>query len=133
MTGESVKAFILKKGYNVAQVADMIGTSQQNLAANLKHSDVRSGLLEKISSVLGIPLLEFYGGTVSPVQTAVGDNNTQVGGDYQASNPDVLELLKMKDEQLSLTIKQVSKAQEQMDRLLDRFCGPKETEDSAEN
>jgi transcriptional regulator with XRE-family HTH domain len=133
MTGESVKAFILKKGYNVAQVADMIGTSQQNLAANLKHSDVRSGLLEKISSALGIPLLEFYGGTVSPVQTAVGDNNTQVGGDYQASNPDVLELLKMKDEQLSLTIKQVSKAQEQMDRLLDRFCGPKETEDSAEN
>lgn len=133
MTGESVKAFILKKGYNVAQVADMIGTSQQNLAANLKHSDVRSGLLEKISSALGIPLLEFYGGTVSPVQTAVGDNNTQVGGDYQASNPDVLELLKMKDEQLSLTIKQVSKAQEQMDRLLDRFCGPKEAEDSAEN
>lgn len=133
MTGESVKAFILKKGYNVAQVADMIGTSQQNLAANLKHSDVRSGLLEKISSALGIPLLEFYGGTVSPVQTAVGDNNTQVGGDYQASNPDVLELLKMKDEQLSLTIKQVSKAQEQMDRLLDRFCGAKETEDSAEN
>lgn len=133
MTGESVKAFILKKGYNVAQVADMIGTSQQNLAANLKHSDVRSGLLEKISSAMGIPLMEFYGGTVSPVQTAVGDNNTQVGGDYQASNPDVLELLKMKDEQLSLTIKQVSKAQEQMDRLLDRFCGPKETEDSAEN
>lgn len=133
MTGESVKAFILKKGYNVAQVADMIGTSQQNLAANLKHSDVRSGLLEKISSALGIPLLEFYGGTVNPVQTAVGDNNTQVGGDYQASNPDVLELLKMKDEQLSLTIKQVSKAQEQMDRLLDRFCGPKEAECSAEN
>jgi len=133
MTGESVKAFILKKGYNEAKVADMIGTAQKNLGANLKHSDVRSGLLEKISSALGIPLLEFYGGTVSPVQTAVGDNNTQVGGDYQASNPDVLELLKMKDEQLSLTIKQVSKAQEQMDRLLDRFCGPKETEDSAEN
>lgn len=133
MTGESVKAFILKKGYNVAQVADMIGTSQQNLAANLKHSDVRSGLLEKISSALGIPLLEFYGGSFGPVQTAVGDNNTQVGGDYQASNPDVLELLKMKNEQLSLTIKQVSKAQEQIDRLLDRFCGPKDAECSAEN
>lgn len=137
MTGESVKSFILKKGYNVAQVADMIGTSQQNLAANLKHSDVRSGLLEKIAAALGIPLLEFYGERVAegPVQTAVGDNNTQVAGNYSngSSDPGVLELLKMKDEQLLLTIKQVSKAQEQMDRVLDRFCGPKEAEDSAEN
>jgi hypothetical protein len=38
----------------------------------------------------------------------------------------------MKDEQLTLTIKQVSKAQEQMDRVLDRFCGPEKTEESAE-
>lgn len=130
MTGESVKAFILKKGYNVAQVADMIGTSQQNLAANLKHSDVRSGLLEKISSALGIPLLEFYGGTVSPVQTAVGDNNTQVAGNYSnAPDSNILEILKMKDEQLLLTIRQVSKAQEQMDRILDRFGGATSSED----
>ena len=135
MTGESVKALILKKGYNVAQVADMIGTSQQNLAANLKHSDVRSGLLEKIAAALGIPLLEFYGGAVGPVQTALGDNNTQVAGNYSSASSDagVLELLKMKDEQLLLSIRQVSKAQEQMDRLLDRFCGPKEAECSAEN
>ena len=79
------------------------------------------------------PLSFFYGEAFGPVQTAVGDNNTQVGGDYQASNPDVLELLKMKDEQLLLTIRQVSKAQEQMDRVLDRFCGPKEAECSAES
>lgn len=135
MTGESVKALILKKGYSVAQVAEMIGTSQQNLAANLKHTDVRSGLLEKIAGALGIPLLEFYGGAVGSIQTALGDNNTQVAGNYSGLAPDsdVLAIMKMKDEQLLLTIRQVAKAQEQMDRVLDRFCGPKETECSAGN
>ena len=136
MKGETVKNIILGMEYNVAQVAEMIGTSQQNLASALKHEDVRSGLLEKIAAALNVPLSTFYGGAFGPVQS-VGDNNTQVtqvAGNYSGGpDSDVLELLKMKDEQLLLTIKQVSKAQEQMDRVLDRFCGPKEAEEAAEN
>lgn len=129
-----MKAFILKKGYNVAQVADMIGTSQQNLAANLKHSDVRSGLLEKIAAALGVPLLEIYGERVTegPVMSASGSHYTQVAGNYSnAPDSNILEILKMKDEQLLLTIRQVSKAQEQMDRVLDRFGGATSSEDPA--
>jgi transcriptional regulator with XRE-family HTH domain len=117
--------------YSVAQVAEMIGTSQQNLASALKHEDVRSGLLEKIASALNVPLSTFYGGTFGPVQS-VGDNNTQitqVAGNYSAPDSNVLEILRIKDEQLLLTIKQVSKAQEQMDRVLDRFCGAPSSED----
>ena len=136
MKGETVKSIILGMEYSVAQVAEMIGTSQQNLASALKHEDVRSGLLEKIASALGVPLSTFYGGAFGPVQS-VGDNNTQVtqvAGNYSsASDTDLFELLKVKDEQLLLTIKQVSKAQEQIDRVLDRFCGPKEAEESVEN
>lgn len=85
---------------------------------------------------MGRPLSFFYGEAFGPVQS-VGDNNTQVtqvAGNYSgAPDSDVLEILKMKDEQLLLTIKQVSKAQEQMDRVLDRFCGPKEAGEAAEN
>lgn len=131
MKGETVKSIILGMEYSVAQVAEMIGTSQQNLASALKHEDVRSGLLEKIASALNVPLSTFYGGTFGPVQS-VGDNNTQitqVAGNYSAPDSNVLEILKMKDEQLLLTIKQVSKAQEQMDRVLDRFCGVPSSED----
>ena len=132
MKGENVKNIILGMEYSVAQVAEMIGTSQQNLASALKHEDVRSGLLEKIASALNVPLSTFYGGTFGPVQS-VGDNNTQitqVAGNYSGT-PDSksLEILKMTDEQLLLTIKQVSKAQEQMDRVLDRFCGAPSSED----
>ena len=131
MKGETVKNIILGMEYSVAQVAEMIGTSQQNLASALKHEDVRSGLLEKIASALNVPLSTFYGGSFGPVQT-VGDNNTQitqVAGNYSAPDSNILEILKMKDEQLLLTIKQVSKAQEQMDRVLDRFCGAPSSED----
>lgn len=131
MKGETVKNIILGMEYSVAQVAEMIGTSQQNLASALKHEDVRSGLLEKIASALNVPLSTFYGGTFGPVQS-VGDNNTQitqVAGNYSAPDSNILEILKMKDEQLLLTIKQVSKAQEQMDRVLDRFSGAPSSED----
>ena len=134
MKGETVKNIILGMEYSVAQVAEMIGTSQQNLASALKHEDIRSGLLEKIASALNVPLSFFYGETFGPVQS-VGNNNsqvTQVAGNYSnAPDSNVLEILRMKDEQLMLTIKQVSKAQEQMDRVLDRFCGATSSEDPA--
>ena len=136
MKGETVKNIILGMEYSVAQVAEMIGTSQQNLASALKHEDVRSGLLEKIAAALNVPLSTFYGGAFGPVQS-VGDNNTQVtqvAGNYSgAAGSDVLEILKIKEEQLTMAMKQTSKAQEQMDRVLDRFCGPKEAEEAAEN
>lgn len=124
MKGEIIKSLLLEKGYNIAQIAEMIGTSQQNLASNLKHTDVRSGLLEKIADAIGVPVSSFYGETAA--QTVTGNNNTQVLGDSNTVAPSdaaLLELLKTKDEQLTLTIKQVSKAQEQMDRVLDRLEG----------
>lgn len=128
MTGEKVKALIIGRGYNVAQVAEMIGTSQQNLAANLKHTDVRSGLLEKIADALGIPLASFYGEGFGTVQTATGNNNTQVAGSSNtvaSSDAGVmLEILKLKDEQLLTAMRQTTTAQEQMGRLIEMFCSP---------
>lgn len=143
MKGETVKTIILGMEYSVAQVAEMIGTSQQNLASALKHEDVRSGLLEKIASALNVPLSTFYGGSFGPVQS-VGSNNTQitqVAGNYSsAPDSDFMKILAIKEEQLLLSIKQaskaqeqVSKAQEQMDRVLDRFCGPIEAEETVES
>lgn len=135
MKGEKVKALILGKGYSVAQVAEMIGTSQQNLAANLKHTDVRSGLLEKIASAIGVPLSVFYGEGFGTVQNVTGNNNTQVAGNNHAAASDstlVLELLKMKDEQLLISMRQTCTVQEQMGRIIERFCGPNEAEGAAE-
>jgi transcriptional regulator with XRE-family HTH domain len=129
MKGSELKEILRKEGVVFNQLAESLEMSQQNLSAAFTRDDVKSGLLEKIAKTLNKPIGYFYGESLGPIQTVVGDNNTQVGGDYQISDSGVLELLRIKDEQLLLTIKQVSKAQEQMDRVLDRFCGAPGSED----
>lgn len=135
MTGEKVKALIIGRGYNVAQVAEMIGTSQQNLAANLKHTDVRSGLLERIAAAIGVPLAAFYGDTFGTIQTATGNNNTQVAGSSNTITSEsnaVFELLRLKDEQLLISMRQTCTVQEQMGRLIEKFCGQAQPGESGE-
>lgn len=130
MKGETVKNLILQKGYNVAQVAEMIGTSQQNLASNLKHGDIRTGLLEQISAALNVPLAVFYGEEFGVAQQITGNYNTQVSGNSNnvGAGADWLTVLLRKDEQLELAMRQTSRAmeqtskvQEQMDRVLDKL------------
>lgn len=133
MTGEQIKQVLIDNKYQLKDIAEKLGTSLSNLSAGLSKSDIRTGLLEKIAEAAGLPIAAFYGGSFGPVQTAVGDNNTQVAGDYSnVPDSDFMKILTIKEEQLLLSIKQVSKAQEQMDRVLDRFCGPKEAEESAD-
>lgn len=130
MTGEQIKQVLADNKHQMKDIAEKMGTSLSNLSAGLSKSDIKTGLLEKIAEAAGIPIAAFYGDSYGPVLNSFGDNSTQVAGNYSGT-PDagVLELLKMKDEQLLLTIKQVSKAQEQMDRVLDRFCGAACSED----
>lgn len=132
MKGVDLKDLLRKEGIILSQLAEDLGMSQQNLSAAFTRDDIKSGLLEKMAKALNKPIGFFYGETFGPVQS-VGNNNsqvTQVAGNYSgAPDSNILEILKMKDEQLLLTIKQVSKAQEQMDRVLDRFGGATSSED----
>lgn len=71
------------------------------------------------------PLAFFYGEPFSTVQSASGNNNTQVAGNSNTVNSDsgLIDLLRRKEEQLTLAMQQTSKAQAQMDRVLDRLEG----------
>ncbi len=136
MKGEQIKQVLVDHKHQMKDIAEKMGTSLSNLSAGLSKSDVKTGLLEKIAEAAGLPISIFYGDSYSTVQT-VGDNNsqvTQVAGNYSsAPDANIMAIMKMKDEQLLLTIKQVSKAQEQMDRVLDRFCGATSSEDPEGN
>lgn len=131
MKGSELKEILRKEGVILFQLAEDLGMSQQNLSAAFTRDDVKSGLLEKIAKSIGRPVGFFYG--ECPTQTATGNNNTQVAGNSNTVNcPDsaIMELLKIKDEQLLLAMRQTStaqehtsKAQEQMDRLLDKIVG----------
>lgn len=138
MTGQHILNLLKQEGYSVNKMAEMIGRSQQNLATVLKHDDIRTGLLEDIAKAMGKPLSFFYGEAFGPVSVASGERATsvQVGGDATnvATSADdrLLSLLVSKDEQLTMAMKQTSKAQEQMDRtqsqmerILDTFCEAK--------
>ena len=123
MTGQHLQNLMKQEGYSVNKMAELIGKSQQVLASALTHDDIRTGLLEDIAKAMGKPLSFFYGEAYGNVQTS-GDNSTsvQVGGNATnvATSADdrLLTLLVNKDEQLTLAMKQTSKAQDQMDIVL---------------
>ena len=133
MTGQHLQNLMKQEGYSVNKMAELIGRSQQNLATLLKHEDVRTGLVEDIARAMGKPLAFFYGeeyGVVAQISgssnaTAINNSTATAGNDDR-----LLTLLVNKDEQLTLAMKQTSKAQDQMDkaqaqmdRVLDKFLG----------
>ena len=118
-----------QEGYSVNEMAKLLGKAQQVLASALKHDDVRTGLLEDIAKAMGKPLSFFYGESYGQVSQITGNNNTSVAGnDNTVGSPDnrLLDLLVSKDDQLTMAMKQTTKAQEQMDRVLDKYLGRSE-------
>lgn len=129
MTGNHLKNLILSEGYSINRMAELIGIAQPNLLALLKHEDVRTGLVEKVAEAMGKPLSFFYGEAYGQVSQITGNNNTSVAGnDNTVGSPDnrLLDLLVSKDDQLTMAMKQTTKAQEQMDRVLDKYLGRSE-------
>lgn len=129
MTGKHLQDLILSEGYSINKMAQLLGIAQPNLLSLLKHEDVRTGLVEKVAEAMGKPLSFFYGETYGPVSQVTGSNNTSVAGnDNTVSAPDtrLIDLLVAKDDQLTMAMKQTNKAQEQMDRILDKYLGHSE-------
>ena len=126
MTGKHILNLMTQEGFSISKMAQLIGTSQPNLSSALKHDDVRTGLLEDIARAMGKPLAFFYGEEFGVVAQITGSSNATAinNSTATAGNDDrLLTLLVNKDEQLTLAMKQTSKAQDQMDRVLDKFLG----------
>ena len=126
MNGKTIKDVLTKNGIAQAEIAKRIGLAANNLNNMLAKDDVRTGLLESIAEAANIPISVFYGDTytVNGSNNATGNNNT-----VNLSDDRLLSLLVSMDEQLTMAMKQTSKAQEQMDRtqshmerILDQFC-----------
>ena len=125
MKGSELKEILRRERISLVQLAESLGMSQQNLSATFTRDDVKSGLLEKVAKAIGCPVGFFYD-EVAGSPKIIGNNNTQISGDSNTVAPSdaaLLELLKANSEQLTMAMKQTSKAQEQMDRVLDRLEG----------
>ena len=131
MKGAIIKEILKANNCQMKVVAEKLGTSLSNLSAGLSKDDVRTGLLEDIAEAAGLPISAFYGESFGMSLSVQGNNNTQVAGNsnnVSTSDSEILALLRAKDEQLTLAMQQTScaqmqtnKAQEQMDRVLDRL------------
>lgn len=122
MTGIELKERLTETRYSMADIARKLGIRPQDLNALFNVKDTKTGTVERLSEVLELPIAYFYGEAYGSVQIhgshiATGDNTVNGNDDR------LLNLLVSKDEQLTMAMKQTSKAQEQMDRVLDKFCG----------
>lgn len=120
MKGKDIKEVLAKHSIPQTEVAKLLGITPNNLNNMLSKDDVRTGLLEGIATAANIPISVFYGDTfnITGSNNATGNNSTNT---VNATDDRLLSLLVSKDEQLTMAMKQTSKAQEQMDRLLDKY------------
>ena len=60
MTGDRIKFLLDELGITQKALSEMLGVTPQMVSAIIASSDVRSGTLEKIANVLGVPMSRFY-------------------------------------------------------------------------
>lgn len=77
MTGQELRVILSKCGKSHAELAAALGMSRQNFSGMLNVADVRTGLIEKLSKILDVPLSYFYG---SGVEISATNNSVAVNG-----------------------------------------------------
>lgn len=125
MDGKYLKKKLEELGFSKVYIANKMGTIPQNVNGWFLAGDVKTGTIEKLSEVLGIPISVFYGDSYGAVASVTGNNNaTATGNNNTVNNSDdrLLTLLLNKDEQLTMAMRQTSKAQEQMDVVIAELC-----------
>lgn len=67
MKGDNIKRILSSHGFTQQEVADRLGKTLANLNGQLGKDDIRTGLLEEISKVTGIPMSDFFVGPVGAI------------------------------------------------------------------
>lgn len=94
MNGEAVKKILKSKGMKLNSLAILLEETPQNMSSLLNVADVKTGLLERISSATGIPVSEFFGeksATLSASMTG-GSNNRMIAGNGNSMGDSAVDL-----------------------------------------
>lgn len=127
MTGERIKFLLDELGVTQKALSEMLGVTPQSVSAIIAASDVRSGTLEKIANVLGVPMSRFYPNDATATITnesselhvrnnsgvVSGTNNGSIsaGQDAQRLVEILVEANAKKDQQIDKLIALLSKQQ----------------------
>lgn len=127
MTGERIKFLLDELGVTQKALSEMLGVTPQSVSAIIAASDVRSGTLEKIANVLGVPMSRFYPNDTTTITNESSElhvrNNSGVvsgtnNGRISAGQQDTQKLVEMlveanakKDQQIDKLIALLTKQQ----------------------
>ena len=126
MTGDRIKFLLDELGITQKALSEMLGVTPQSVSAIIAASDVRSGTLEKIANVLGVPMSRFYpaaSATITNESSEIhvrnnsgvvsGTNNGSIsaGQDTQRLVEILVEANAKKDQQIDKLIALLSKQQ----------------------
>lgn len=128
MTGDRIKFLLDELGITQKALSEMLGVTPQSVSAIIAASDVRSGTLEKIANVLGVPMSRFYPNdttttiTNDSIELHVRNNSGVVSGTNNGTistgQQDTQKLVEMlveanakKDQQIDKLIALLSKQQ----------------------
>lgn len=79
MTGKEIKYIIERSGIRTNAFAEKMGISPQSLNSIFLSPDVKSGTIELVAKVLGVPVGELYGDDTKIINHQevkdIGDNN----------------------------------------------------------
>lgn len=127
MTGGRIKFLLDELGITQKALSEMLGVTPQSVSAIIAASDVRSGTLEKIANVLGVPMSRFYPNDAATITNESSElhvrNNSGVvsgtnNGSISTGQQDTQKLVEMlveanakKDQQIDKLIALLSKQQ----------------------
>lgn len=126
MTGDRIKFLLDELGVTQKALSEMLGVTPQSVSAIIAASDVRSGTLEKIANVLGVPMSRFYPNDAATITNesselhvrnnsgvVSGTNNGSIsaGQDAQRLVEILVEANAKKDQQIDKLIALLSKQQ----------------------
>lgn len=126
MTGDRIKFLLDELGVTQKALSEMLGVTPQSVSAIIAASDVRSGTLEKIANVLGVPMSRFYPNDAATITNESSElhvrNNSGVvsgtnngiisaGQDAQRLVEILVEANAKKDQQIDKLIALLSKQQ----------------------
>jgi transcriptional regulator with XRE-family HTH domain len=121
MTGIELKERLQATHISLSEIARKMGIKPQDLNALFNVQDTKTGTIERLSNALDLPIAYFFGDSYN----VTGSNNATAINHSTATASDdrLLSLLMQKDEQLTMAMRQTSKAQEQMDKVLEKILG----------
>ena len=61
MTGKELKSIIERSGIRANAFAEKLGIVPQSLNSVFNSADVKSGMVEKVAEILGVPICQLYG------------------------------------------------------------------------